>query len=225
MNAQDILASLRKSEKPQTAAIYKRHGAGDNVFGVLTSELAKVSKRIKLDDALAADLWKTGNAEARILALQVTDPAKVGRSDAEKFLKDGPARFLGCYLSALLARSPVADEVMRAWMRSPEEDAREVGYGILAARLKDDSESVSDAEARALLTAIEREIHSSPNRARHAMNAALIALGVFKPALRHKAARAAKRIGKVEVDHGETGCKTPDAAEYIEKASRRKVCP
>ena len=27
----------------------------------------------------------------------------------------------------------------------------------------------------------------------------------------------AKRIGKIEVDHGETGCQTPDAASYIKK--------
>ena len=31
------------------------------------------------------------------------------------------------------------------------------------------------------------------------------------------------RIGKVEVDHGETYCKTPDAAPYIERASKRKL--
>ncbi len=40
-----------------------------------------------------------------------------------------------------------------------------------------------------------------------------------------KAIEAAKRIGKVEVDHGETNCKTPDAAPYIEKAAKRKRCP
>jgi hypothetical protein len=28
----------------------------------------------------------------------------------------------------------------------------------------------------------------------------------------------AAKIGKVEVDHGETDCKTPDATEYIKKA-------
>jgi len=27
------------------------------------------------------------------------------------------------------------------------------------------------------------------------------------------------RIGKVDVDHGETSCKTPDAVAYIERAS------
>jgi hypothetical protein len=32
---------------------------------------------------------------------------------------------------------------------------------------------------------------------------------------------AAARIGPVEVDHGETGCKTPDAAAYIKRGSDR----
>jgi hypothetical protein len=54
------------------------------------------------------------------------------------------------------------------------------------------------------------------------MNSALIGIGINKPALRKKAIEAARRIGKVEVDHGETNCKTPDAVPYIEKAAKRK---
>ena len=225
MNAQEILTTLKKLGKPQTAAIYKRHLSGDNVFGVLTSEIAKLQKKIKVDHALALELWKTGNAEARILALQVADPEKLTRSDANGLLKDGPVRFVGCYLSGLVGRSPIAEETMRAWMKSPDEFAREMGYGILGARLKDDPDSVSDTDAEKVLATIEKEIHRSPNWARHAMNVAIISIGVFKPALRKKAIEAAKRIGKVEVDHGETSCKTPDAVAYLEKASNRKRCP
>src|SRR6058998_1886773 len=109
MNAVEILATLKKLGKPQTAAIYKRHGAGDNVFGVLTSELVKIQKKIKVDQALATELWKTGNAEARILALQVADPAKLTRAGADGLVKDGPVRFVGSYLSELVARSPISD--------------------------------------------------------------------------------------------------------------------
>jgi hypothetical protein len=50
------------------------------------------------------------------------------------------------------------------------------------------------------------------------MNNALIAIGTRNAKVEKKALEAAKMIGKVEVDHGETGCKTPDAAEYIKKA-------
>jgi len=49
------------------------------------------------------------------------------------------------------------------------------------------------------------------------MNTALIAIGVYKPNLTDKAMETAKRIGKVEVDHGDTSCKTPDAIAYIKK--------
>jgi len=225
MNAQEILATLKKLGKPQTAAIYKRYQSGDNVCGVLTSDIAKLQKKIKVDHALALELWKTGNAEARILALQVADPAKITSADADGLIKDGPVRFLGCYLSGLVGRSPIAEETMRAWMKSPDEFVREMGYGILGARLKDDPGSVSDADAEKIMATIEKEIHRSPNWARYAMNGAIISIGVFKPALRKKAIEAAKRIGKVEVDHGETYCKTPDAVWYLEKASKRKRCP
>ena len=225
MNAQDILATLKGLGKPQTAAIYQRHGAGDNVFGVLASEIAKLQKKIKVDHALALELWKTGNAEARVLALLIADPEKVTRADADGLVRDGPVRFLGCYLSGLVARSPIAEETMRAWMKSPDEFPREMGYGILSVRLKDDPDSVVDSAAEKALATIEKEIHRSPNWARYAMNGALISIGIFKPMLRKKALEAAKRIGKVEVDHGETNCKTPDAMPYIEKASKRNRCP
>src|SRR5262245_56838232 len=223
MTAKDIVATLEKLGKPQTAAIYKRHGSGNNVFGVLTSDVAKVQKQIKGGDhALAMDLWKTGNAEARILAMQMADPAKLTRAQADAFVKDGPVRFVGGYLSSLLARSPIADKAMRAWMRSADESFREMGYGLLAARLREEAGSVSDADAAAIMATIEKEIHRSPNWARRSMNSALIAIGVFKPALRKKAIDAANRIGHVDVDHGETNCKTPDAASYIHKAAKRQ---
>jgi hypothetical protein len=54
------------------------------------------------------------------------------------------------------------------------------------------------------------------------MNNALIAIGVCKQGLRQQAIASAKRIGKIEVDHGETNCKTPEAMSYIEKAAQRK---
>jgi 3-methyladenine DNA glycosylase AlkD len=221
MNAKEVLATLKKAGKPQTAAIYKRHGAGDNVFGVLTSEIGKLQKKIKIDHALAMELWKTGNAEARILALQVADPEQITKADAERFIKDGPVRFIDSYLAALLARSPIADKTMGPLMKSSEESSREIGYALFSARLRDDADSVSDADAETVLATIEKQIHGSPNWARRAMNGALISIGVNKPALRKAAIAAAKRIGKVEVDHGETGCKTPEAQAYIEKALQR----
>ena len=54
------------------------------------------------------------------------------------------------------------------------------------------------------------------------MNNALIAFGVRNPALEKKAMAVAQAIGKVEVDHGDTSCQTPDAAAYIKKTLERR---
>jgi 3-methyladenine DNA glycosylase AlkD len=207
MNAVEILATLRKYGNPQTAAIYRRHGAGYNVFGTLTSDITKLQKKIKTNHTLAMELWRTGNAEARILALQLSDPQRLTRADADRFLRDGQSHFLFCYLAGLLGRSPIATQTMRSWMASSDEFTREMGYGILSAVIKDNPDSLSDADAARFLETIEKEIHASPNWARYAMNGALISIGVFKPSCRNKAIDAAKRIGKVHVDHGETNCR------------------
>ena len=73
-----------------------------------------------------------------------------------------------------------------------------------------------------LLTVIESGIRSRPNRVRDAMNNVLIAIGIRNPALEALALEAASRIGKVEVDHGQTGCKTPDASSYIRRTVARR---
>ena len=50
------------------------------------------------------------------------------------------------------------------------------------------------------------------------MNSAVIAIGSRDDMSRKAAMAAAKRIGPVTLDHGETDCRTPDAAVDIEKA-------
>ena len=54
------------------------------------------------------------------------------------------------------------------------------------------------------------------------MNNALIAIGLRDERLATLARAAAARIGRVEVDHGETNCKTPDAIPYMDRGWARK---
>lgn len=51
------------------------------------------------------------------------------------------------------------------------------------------------------------------------MNQALIGIGTYID--EKKALLCAKRIGEVEVDHGDTSCKTKQAAPAIVKAAAR----
>lgn len=135
---------------------------------------------------------------------------------ADQWIKAADSYATADYLAGLVAKTPVAQKKMQQWTKSPKEVYRTAGYHMLAVMLRNGA-AVSDGHCRRILQAIEKEIHSSPNRARYAMNSALIGLGC-RPGLTAEALAAAKRIGKVYVDHGDTSCKTPDALEMIPKA-------
>jgi hypothetical protein len=124
-------------------------------------------------------------------------------------------------LSALCAQSPLAERQMAAWCVSRDEWIASTGWNM-AAHLAMSDEGLPDEKFLALIETIEHEIHNVPNHVRHTMNGSLIAIGLRNAKLEKAAIDAAKRIGRVEVDHGDTACKTPDAIEYIQKAVARR---
>jgi hypothetical protein len=52
------------------------------------------------------------------------------------------------------------------------------------------------------------------------MNGFIIATGTYVAALGEKAIATARKVGRVEVDMGETACVVPDAEPYIMKSRR-----
>ena len=72
-----------------------------------------------------------------------------------------------------------------------------------------------------MLQRVGETIHRHPNRVRYCMNGFVIAVGCYVRALTDEAVRTADRIGRVTVDMGDTACKVPSAAEYIDKVRQR----
>jgi hypothetical protein len=71
------------------------------------------------------------------------------------------------------------------------------------------------------LTKIEKEIAGETNWVREAMNYVLIYVGSRSKGLSKLALKTAEKIGKVEIDYGESSCQTPDAVAYIKKAQAK----
>jgi 3-methyladenine DNA glycosylase AlkD len=222
MTTESILAELESLGTEQTRKTYRRHGAGENQYGVLTSAMEKVKKRIKVDHQLALSLWATGNHDARILATMIADPNQLDPATAEAWAHDLFNYVLTDALAGLVARTPYAREKAEAWIDSGGEWIAHAGWNILA-DLATNDRTLPDSYFAPLLERIERDLHSSKNRVRHAMNNAVIAIGLRDAALEAQAVSAATRIGKVYVDHGQTNCKTPDAIPYIEKVKARNA--
>lgn len=223
----ETMAELESLGTEQNRKIYARHGAGENQFGVSFGNLNRVAKAIKKDHKLSLALWRTGNADARCLATLIADSDQLSAAELDGWVRD-VAYYLHADLIArhVAAKSPHARVLMLKWMKSKEDFVAQVGWDLAALLAMDGR--VTDNDADAFLKTIETRIQKAKNRTRHAMNNTIIAIGLRGPAFRKKAIATARRIGKVEVDHGETNCETPDAESYIvnaasKKQARRKV--
>ena len=216
MNYSETISQLKKLGTAQNRKLYARHGMTEKMYGVSYANLGKLKKRIRVDQALAERLWKTGNIDARVLALMVADPEAVTDRQIESWAKDIDNYGLAGELSGLVKRTPLARKKMEKWCKAKGEFHGQAGWNIVTHMAMTDPD-LADAFFEKRLKTIEKEIHSRKNRVRHAMNNAVIAIGIRNRKLEKKAAAAAKRIGRVEVDHGETSCKTPNAVAYIRK--------
>lgn len=216
MTLAEAMRELEKAGSAQTRKTYARHGAREPMFGVSFATLKTLVKRIGIDHELAMALWDTGNFDARNLAAKVADPARMTSADLDRWAGDAQARTCTGYAAMLAAEGPHAAAKARQWLAAPEGPHRSAGW-ILLGQLAARDETTPDAPFAERLAEIEKRIHTASNSEREAMNTAVVAIGCRNAALRKAALAAARRIGKVEVDHGDTDCKTPDAAQSIEK--------
>lgn len=212
----EVMRTLEKAGSEQTRKTYARHGAAGPMFGVLFGELFKLMKAIDVDHELALQLWATGNLDARNLAMKIADPQALTPAELDRWALENPMRMCGLYVATLAAEGPHARTMLRRWLGSSDERLRGAGWTLLG-RLSDLDESFPEDELLRRVEEIAKTIHAAPSDLRYDMNRALITIGGRSPALRKAVMAAAKRIGTVTVDHGDTACKTPDAMETVEK--------
>ena len=223
MTLSQTLQRLEAAGSAQARKTYARHGAGPKMFGVSFSFLGKLTKQIKRDHTLALELWASGWLDARLLATMIADPQQATAKLLDAWVTDCDNRGIAGARSNFAASSALAEAVAAKWCADAREFVAVAGWDVVG--LMAMNSTLLDAKFSALLKTIERDIHGAQNHVRYSMNGALIAIGVRNPKLEALTVAAAKRIGKVEVDHGDTSCKTPDAVAYIAKtkAHRAKI--
>ncbi|HYO88992.1 MAG TPA: DNA alkylation repair protein, partial [Candidatus Limnocylindrales bacterium] len=172
------------------------------------------------DHQIALDLWATGNHDARVLALRLLDPKQMDHDTLTQWAWEIDNYGIASALGGLAGRVPGAQALAESWIDADGEWIEAAGWDTLGQLVLNGT--LTDSDCAALLPRIERDLHGAKNRVRYAMNTVLIAIGGRGGDLTPPAISVAQHIGKVQVDHGETGCKTPDAAPYIEKILARK---
>ncbi len=222
MTPQQALADLNRLGTAQNRKVYARHGVGEKMFGVSYANQNALAKKIKTDHELALELWNSENHDARVLATMIADADNVTAGQINEWAKAMDNYVLTDALTSFVAKTRFAQAKADQWAKDRKEFKSAGGWALVTHLARNEANELPDEYFETRLAEIEKQIHNRPNRTRYAMNLALIGIGIRNAKLRKQAESAAKRIGPVEVDHGETGCKTPDAVSYIANAWQRK---
>ncbi len=219
MNLNETMLELEALGTEQTRKTWCRHGAAEPMFGVKFGDLGKIQKRIKIDHALAVELWKSGNHDARLLACMVADASAVTEKELKAWAGSVKDSSTAEALAGLVSRTSMAAKLREAWLADAK--LRRAGWSLVGHCAKEGS-SLDEATALDYVKRIEADIHGAENWTRRTMMYVLIGIGGASARLRKAAEDAVRRIGPVAFDPGNTACEFPDALPYIAKIWARK---
>ena len=216
-----IMGELKKKGTEKTRKTYARHGmAADKMFGVSVADLKVIAKTIKGQQALACELYETGNMDAMYLAGMIADGSQMSKQQLNTWA-EGAAnlRMIAEYtVPWVTVENPHARELAKQWIKSKQEHVASSGWCTYSGLLATTPDVALDlAEIESLLGVVVKGIKSVENRVRYTMNGFVISVGAYVKPLLKQAKATAKQIGPVSVDVGDTACSVPVATAYIEK--------
>jgi len=217
------MTELEKLGSPGTKKVLLQHGVREPFFGVKIGDMKPIQKKIRVDYQLAKDLYATGNADAQYLAGLIADDARMTKADLQTWVKQALSNTINEYaVPWVAAGNPQGYELAKEWIDSPQEHISTAGWSTLANLVAlQPNEKLDLPGLKTLLARVVKTIHSAPNRTRYTMNNFVICLGAYVQPLSAEAIAAAKKIGPVTIDMGNTSCQVPLAIEYMQKAIDR----
>jgi 3-methyladenine DNA glycosylase AlkD len=216
-----LLAELKARGTEKNRMTYARHGhAPERTMGVSVADLKLIAKKLKGQQELAYELYDSGLMEAMYLAGILADGARMTEARLHMWAEgaDGLSMISDYTVPWVTVEHAKGRQLALAWIDSGQEFLSASGwrtYAGLVTTLPD--ESLDLLELEALLDRIRRDIPTERNRVKLTMNSFVIAVGSYVVALSAKARAAARTIGPVSVDMGDTACEVPAALAYIEK--------
>lgn len=220
MDFETVMQELEALGKERTKKIYMSNGAHEPLFGVATGAMKPLSKKIKINQPLAEQLYATGNYDAMYFAGVIADPNKMTKADYDRWMDTAYFYMLSDYVVAVtLAEADIAQEVADQWITSGEDLRMSAGWSCYCWLLgnRPDRE-FSESKIASMLDTVKNTIHAAPERTKYAMNNFIYTVATSYLPLHDKAVEIAKAVGPVEVQIDKAKSKLLNAYENIQKA-------
>lgn len=220
MTVKQAMDELKKLADDKQRAYHQKNGAGKDVIGVKMGDIRNVAKKIKTDHALAIELWKTGNIEARLLAMLICKPKEFSTKELDAMVREVDYAWLADWLNSYVVKQhPAKEELREKWMKDKHPGAARSAWSLTTERV---AKSPEGLDQDALLGRIEKEMGKAPEFAKWTMNFCLIELGVNNTRLRPRAIAVGEKVGAYRDYPVSKGCTSPFAPIAIAELARRK---
>lgn len=192
----DRLKSLADPGGAEGAARYGIHAP--NVWGVSAPNLRRLAKEVGEDHTLAAELWRTGVHDARILATLIDDPAEVTIRQMERWALDFNSwAVCDAACCILFDKTPHAWDKAIEWIDRQEEYVKRAGFVLMAALAVHDKKT-PDERFEMFLPLIATRATDERNFVKKAVNWALRQIGKRSRRLNEAAVRTAQQIRQID---------------------------
>jgi len=130
----EVVSRLQSNANPKNVAGMAEFGMSvESRLGVSVPEMRRIAKEVGRDHRLAQSLWKTGIAEAQIVAALIDDPAAVTSAQMDRWVKDFDSWDVcdqACL--SLFDKSPLAWQKIPVWAKREEEFVKRAAFALVA---------------------------------------------------------------------------------------------
>jgi 3-methyladenine DNA glycosylase AlkD len=199
VSAEDVLKKLKAQARPhQLDGMTKFGMTADRRLGVSVPDMRKMAKELGKDHELAAELWKTGVPEARIVAAMIDKPEKLTEHQMENWVKDiNSWDVCDQVCMNLFEKTPLAWKKISDWSKREEEFVKRTAFALIACLAWHDKET-EDEKFVKILQVIKLGATDERNFVKKAVNWALRNIGKRNQNLNRAAIKAAKEIQQID---------------------------
>jgi len=199
-SVKDVLDKLQSKAQPEQLKGMAKYGMTvEQRLGVSVPDMRKLAKEVGKDHKLALDLWRTGIAEARIVAGMIDDSTKLTEEQMEDWVK-GINSWDVCdqVCMNLFEKNQLAWKKIGDWSEREEEFVKRTAFSLIACLAWHDKKE-SDEKFIELLPIIIRGATDERNFAKKAVNWALRNIGKRNLKLNEAAINTAKEIKRLDL--------------------------
>ena len=143
-------------------------------YGLSVPVMRKLAKEIGRDHALALELWKSGQPEARHIACMIAEPSKLTSAQADRCARDLDSwDICDNFAYDLMSRTPMRWTKPAVWARSKHEFLRRAAF-VLIAGLAMHDKAAPDSAFTPMLALIKDAAYDDRNFVKKAVNWACV---------------------------------------------------